>query len=106
MKKLIKIKKFAGDFAENKDIAKEIRVRDIMPALTDGKGVELDFRGVSGTTQSFIHALISEPIRQFRDFALENIEYKDCSDVVKEIIKTVYEYMQESLDSENYEEKR
>ena len=53
---------------------------------------------------SGIHALISEPIRRFRDVALEKMRYKNCSDVVKEVIKTVYEYMQESLDSDNYEE--
>ena len=104
MKITIELKKLIGEFAENKDIAKKIRVDQIMPALATGKTVVLDFSGVSGTTQSFIHALISEPIRQFRDKALDKIEYKNCSDIVKEIIKTVSEYMQESLDVENYEE--
>lgn len=101
---LIKIKDFAGEFAENKDVAKDLRITKIIPALTNGKEVVLDFAEVSGTTQSFIHALISEPIRKFRDVALEKIHYKNCSDVVKEVIKTVYEYMQESLDSENHDE--
>lgn len=101
---LIKIKNLAGEFAENKDVAKELRVTKIIPALEKGEVVVLDFSGVSGATQSFIHALISEPIRQFHDVTLEKIEYKNCSDVVKEVIKTVYEYMQESLDSENYKE--
>lgn len=104
MKIIIEIKKLVGEFAENKDIAKEIRVNQIMPTLVDGKMVVLDFSGVSGTTQSFIHALISEPIRRFRDMALEKIEYKNCSGIVKEVIMTVSEYMQESLDSETYEE--
>ena len=104
MSMIIKMKDLAGDFAENKDVAKDLRVTKIMPALADGKEVVLDFSGVSGTTQSFIHALISEPIRQFRDVALEKMHHKNCSNVVKEVIKTVYEYMQESLDSENYEE--
>ena len=101
---IIKIKNFVGDFAENKDVAKDLRITKIMPTLAGGKEVILDFSGVSGTTQSFIHALISEPIRRFHDVALEKICYKNCSDVVKEVIKTVSEYMQESLDSENYEE--
>jgi hypothetical protein len=101
---IIKIKDLAGDFAENKDVAKDLRNTKIMPALAEGKEVVLDFSGVSGTTQSFIHALISEPIRQFRDGALEKMHYKNCSDVVKEVIKTVYEYMQESLDSGNHEQ--
>ena len=104
MKIIIEIKKLVGEFAENKDIAKEIRVNQIMPTLADGKIVVLDFSGVSGATQSFIHALISEPIRRFRDMALEKIEYKNCSGIVKEVIKTVSEYMQESLDFEIYEE--
>ena len=104
MKKIIiKIKDLVGEFAENKDIAKKIRVEQILPNLADNNHIELDFFGVSGTTQSFIHALVSEPIRQFHNDALDNIEYKNCSDVVKEVIKTVYEYMQESLDSKNYE---
>lgn len=96
---IIKIKDLVGDFAENKDVAKDLRITKIIPTLADGKVVVLDFSGVSGTTQSFIHALISEPIRQFRGMALEKIHYKNCSDVVKEVIKIVYEYMQESLDS-------
>ncbi|KKT13383.1 MAG: hypothetical protein UV95_C0002G0067 [Candidatus Falkowbacteria bacterium GW2011_GWF2_43_32] len=101
---IIKIKNLVGDFAENKDVAKSLRINKIMPILAESKELVLDFSGVSGTTQSFIHALISEPIRRFRDVALEKIHYKNCSDVVKEVIKTVSEYMQESLDSENYEE--
>ena len=104
MRMIIKIKNLVGDFAENKDVAKSLRINKIMPILAESKELVLDFSGVSGTTQSFIHALISEPIRRFRDVALEKIHYKNCSDVVKEVIKTVYEYMQESLDSENYEE--
>lgn len=104
MKNIIKIKELVGEFAENKDIAKEIRIKHLLPELNKGKSITLDFSGVSGTTQSFVHALLSEPIRQFRDRALEDIEYSNCSDVVKEVIKTVYEYMQESLVAENSDE--
>ena len=101
---IIQMKDLVGDFAENKDVAKDLRMTKIMPTLLDHKEVVLDFSGVSGATQSFIHALISEPIRRFRHVALEKMHYKNCSDVVKEVIKTVSEYMQESLDSENDEE--
>ncbi len=98
-REIIKIKDHAGTFAENKDIAKRLRIDKITPALSNKEEVELDFKGVSGTTQSFIHALISEPLRQFRDVALDNLEYKNCSDVVKEIVKTVYDYIQESFNN-------
>lgn len=98
-REVITIKDCAGTFAENKDKAKELRINKIMPALANKKKVELDFGGVTGTTQSFVHALISEPIRKYRDLALDSLEYKNCSAEVKEIIKTVYDYMQESFNS-------
>jgi len=94
----INIYKEAGEFAENKDVAKKLRQEIILPNLKNGEQIEFDFQQVSGVTQSFIHALISEAIRQYGDKAFENLLYKNANAQVKEIIKTVYEYMQESLD--------
>lgn len=87
-----------GDFAENKDIAKKLRIETIMPALSKGDEVVLDFDGISGATQSFIHALISEPICELRNVAFDNLVYKNANDDIREIITIVYRYMQESLD--------
>ena len=92
----VKIRKFAGTFAENKDVARRLRVEHIMPALQKDKEIIVDFGEVTGATQSFVHALISEPIRQYGNRALELISFKDCSPVVQEIVTTVVEYMQES----------
>jgi len=97
MKKIIKVRKYAGDFAENKDIAKKLRIEKIMPALSRRKEVVLDFDGVNGATQSFIHALISDPIRELPDVAFDNLFYKNTNDDIREIISIVYRYMQESL---------
>ena len=67
----ISIQKQAGQFAENKDIARKLRTEIIIPNLSRDNIVEIDFSGVDGVTQSFIHALIAEPIRKFKDKALE-----------------------------------
>lgn len=99
MKKILKIRKYAGDFAENKDVAKKLRIRKIIPALSKHDEVVLDFDGVSGATQSFIHALISDPIRKLRDVAFDNLFYKNTNNDIREIISIVYHYMQESLDN-------
>ena len=99
MTKTIEMIQHCGDFAENKEIARCIRLDEIIPALSEGKGIVLDFKGVDGATQSFIHALISDPIRQFRDAAYENLYYQNTNREIKEIISMVYRYMQESLDS-------
>ena len=99
MKKIvIPMSEHAGSFAENKEVAKKLRIQTIMPALLTENEVVFDFDGVSGATKSFIHALISEPIREFRDVAYENLYYENANDNVREIISIVYRYMQESLE--------
>ncbi len=97
---MIEMQQLVGSFAENKDIAKRIRIEQIMPALSKGKEVVIDFDGVSGATQSFIHALISDPIREFRDVAYANLAFKNANDDIRAIISIVYRYMQESLSGE------
>lgn len=97
-KTIINLKQLAGDFAENKDIAKRIRIDKIAPALEKGHQVIFNFTGVTGVTQSFIHALISKPIRDFRSIAFNNLVYKNANENIQEIISIVYRYMQESLD--------
>lgn len=93
--KNISLLKQVGSFAENKDLARNIRVVEINPALLSGQRVILDFSGVESTTQSFIHALISELIRTGGSEVLDKLSFKDCSDTVKKIINIVVDYMQE-----------
>jgi hypothetical protein len=87
-------KEVKGDFAENKDIARIIREEKILPALKKGRKVILDYSKVSDTTQSFTHAVISEPIRIYGDDFFDMISFKDCNESVKRIISLVAEYMQ------------
>ena len=91
----IKIKNLVGSFAENKDLAQQIRLKTIMPALHSNQPFILDFTSVEGTTQSFIHALISDPIREYGTQALELISFKNCNPVVQKIIMIVCDYMQQ-----------
>jgi len=100
MKKYLRMHELAGEFAENKDIAKKLRIEEVMPALLKGDEVIFDFDGVRGATQSFVHALVSDPIREFSDVAFDNLAYKNANDEIREIISIVYRYMQESLGSD------
>lgn len=92
----IKLHKIVGDFAENKDIARDVRENELLPALEKGSDVVVDFDGVTGATQSFVHALISEAIRRHGSDVLNRISFKNCNEVVQKIITIVTEYMQES----------
>ncbi|OGC03321.1 hypothetical protein A2276_00160 [candidate division WOR-1 bacterium RIFOXYA12_FULL_43_27] len=92
----IKLFPLVGAFAENKDLAREIRLNNLVPALEKGEEVTLDFEGVDSATQSFIHALISDLIRKYGDEAIDKISFKSCSETVQKIITIVIDYMQES----------
>jgi hypothetical protein len=85
---------FAGTFAENKDMARKLRLGTIRRALNQDARVILDFTGIESTTQSFIHALISELIREFGINVLDSIVFKGCNDSVKSLVSIVTEYMQ------------
>lgn len=91
----IKLFERVGAFAENKDIAADIRVKELIPALDKNKNIILDFEKIEGATQSFIHALISDLMRKFGNEVLDNIQFKSCNNTVKGIISIVVDYMQE-----------
>ena len=93
----IKIFKYAGSFAENKDTARHLREEQIMPALKNAEEqVVLDFDKVTGATQSFIHALISEAIRQYSDEVFDRLIFKNCSSSLEQVVNIVADYMEEA----------
>ena len=92
----IKLYEHIGAFAENKDVAADLRVHTLIPALEKKQQIILDFEKVEGATQSFIHALISDLIRKFGNEVLDTIQFKSCTATVKGIIGIVVDYMQES----------
>lgn len=87
----------AGSFAENKDIARALRLEYIEPALAQEHGVILDFSDVVDTTQSFVHALISEVIRRKGFNVIDDIFFRNCNETVQAIITIVVDYMQEGV---------
>jgi hypothetical protein len=86
----------AGEFAENKDIARKLRLEEILPTLIANEEVVIDFERVSGTTQSFVHALISDLFRKYGNRVLDRIHFKNCNETVRKIILIVSDYMQEA----------
>ncbi len=95
MTNTIKLLPIVNEFAENKDLAKQIRVEQIDPLIKKGDEVILDFSGINSATQSFVHALISDLIRKYDEDLFDLLIFKNCSDTVKEIINIVIDYMME-----------
>jgi hypothetical protein len=99
--KTVGIGKAVGSFAEDKDVAAQIREKHVLPAVQGGGIVELDFTGVDLATQSFIHALIAQPLRVGGEKALKKIVFKGCSKPVRGIVETVVQYVLETEDEED-----
>lgn len=98
--KSINILAEVGEFAEDKDAAARIRKTKLLPALEAGQALELDFRGVTLTTQSFIHALISQALRVHGEEVLSRVSFKGCVPAVKDIISTVVQYVLEAREGD------
>ncbi len=88
----IRISDLTGNFAENKDKAKDLRDKQVLPTIANGGHVVLDFADVDSTTQSFVHALISKVFQDRGEKAFELIEFKNCSGPVKSLVSTVVNY--------------
>lgn len=88
---IVKIFDICGDFAENKDKARNIR-EEIKKQCSPSEKVIFDFAGVDSTTQSFVHALISEFFQNYGEDALDRFEFRKCSKPVKSLITTVINY--------------
>lgn len=89
---IIVVKEIVGTFAENKDKARNLREEIIIPSIKTNEKVVLDFKNVDSTTQSFIHALISEVFQKDGEKCLDLFEFKNCNKAVQSLITTVINY--------------
>lgn len=92
MTKVVQVPAGQRGFAEDKDEAKAIRVAHILPALEQGEPVVLDFGAVKYATQSYVHALIGQPLKQYGEPVLDQIEFKNCTPQLRSIIDLVVDY--------------
>lgn len=88
----IVLKAGSNRFAEDKEVARQLRLERIMPALEKGGTVVLDFKQVSYATQSYIHALIGEALQKHGEAALGHLEFKNCTSAVRSVVELVVDY--------------
>ena len=96
----IKMYDHVYDFAEDKEIAKSLRVKIIFPEIKSGNKLQLDFNKVDGATQSFIHALISRVIVTYGTEVIDRLIFKNCNEKVKKIIEIVIRYIQDGFETD------
>lgn len=81
-----------GSFASNKDVATDLRTKEILPRLAKNEEIILNFTGIEAGTQSLIHALIAEPLQIYGKNALRLLKFKSASPIMKTLISLVIDY--------------
>lgn len=93
----IRIAAYVGRFAGDPDVAHELRNNVLAPAMRAGEPVIVDFAGVELSTESFIHVLVSDLIHSTDFHALGLIDFRHCSQSVRERLETVVEASQHNV---------
>ena len=86
-----------GQYAEDKEAAISYRDQYLLPALLQGKRVELDFKDVKTAPHSFINALLATPVKRLGVKAYQRIKVINAPGFIHEIIDTVLEHNVPSL---------
>lgn len=92
----IKVKDICGHFAGNKDSAKDIREKYLKKWVKEDGIIVLDFRDIDSSTQSFVHAMLSQLFQIYGESMLDKFEFKNCNMAMKSLIVTVINYSLES----------
>jgi hypothetical protein len=87
----VNIQNYFGKWAEDKDAAINFRDRYLMPAILEGKKIELDFRGVETAPHSFLNALLATPVQRIGVKAYQRIRVYNATGSIHEIIQTIFE---------------
>ena len=75
-----------GSFLANVDVANAFRFTEVEPALSEGREVTLDFRGVTNMTSSFGNALVATLMAHHSEDFSERVRFANCDPLIREMI--------------------
>lgn len=79
-----------GSFSEDVEQARSVRTERIIPAMTRGELIVLDFAGARFATQSFVHALLNDAFQI--PGSLCRLSFINCTGSTEEAIRAVAAY--------------
>lgn len=85
----LSIYNYFGRNADDKQAAISYRDKHLLPAITDGKSIVIDFNEVETSTHSFLNALLASPIRRMGLRAYKRIRIINATKDIRETIDYV-----------------
>lgn len=95
--RVVRVEPDMSTIAQDKDRARIIRTDEILPALAAEQDVWIDLTDVALATQSFMHALLAEPLRKYGAKGLERCSFGCRHQQVKETVRMVVGYVLDDL---------
>lgn len=82
----LSIRNYFGRYAEDKSLAIKIRDNKLLPAITEGKTVTVDFEDVISAPHSLLNALLATPIQRIGMKAYKKIKIINASPEIRETV--------------------
>lgn len=82
---------YFGPYPEDKSAAIKFRDRNLLPAISEGKKILLDFDGVISSPHSFLNALLASPVKQLGMFSYKKIKIINAQPDIRETIDFIFE---------------
>ena len=87
----ISLKNYFGAYAEDKDLAKKIRDKYLLPALAKNKKLTIDFEDVIFATDSVLNAMLATPIHQLGLSAFRKIKVINVAPDIRVILDFIFD---------------
>lgn len=94
----VSIENFFGPFAEDKQAAIKVRDERLLPEITAGKKIVIDFEHVRNAPHSFLSALLATPIKRLGMSAYKKLTILNASPEIRETIDYILDENTEAED--------
>jgi STAS-like domain of unknown function (DUF4325) len=87
----ISIMNYFGKYAEDKDLAKKIRDKYLLPALAENKSLTVDFEDIVSAPHSLLNAMLATPIERLGLLAYKKIKIINAAPEIRETLDFIFD---------------
>jgi STAS-like domain of unknown function (DUF4325) len=87
----ISVMNYFGKYAEDKDLAKKIRDKYILPALAENKSLTIDFEDIVSAPHSLLNAMLATPIERLGLSAYKKIKIINAAPEIRETLDFIFD---------------
>jgi STAS-like domain of unknown function (DUF4325) len=87
----VSVRNYFGKYAEDKDLAKKIRDKYLLPALVENKSLTIDFEDIVSAPHSLLNAMLATPIERLGLSAYKKIKIINAAPEIRETLDFIFD---------------